>query len=117
MNSYGRVTWAKIVKNEFKEIHAKTQLNESKATGLIEEKIVSKYLTEDYIRKEYHKIVNDNNGWSSKFIPKLLSIIFKTLIEEEMWNILKEFKNPKIDFKTLNYMTINKIKETLKEIF
>jgi len=34
-----------------------------------------------------------------------------------MWNILKEFKNPKIDFKTLNYMTINKIKETLKEIF
>ncbi len=116
-NKYGRITWAKIVKNEFKELHAKSQLPETNSGEMIEEKIINKFVTEDFVRKEYSKIVLDNNGWQSKLIPMLLSKIFYTLITEEIWNILKEFKNPRIDFKTLNYLTVNRIKTVLKEIF
>ncbi len=36
---------------------------------------------------------------------------------EETWHILKEFKEPKIDFKTLRHFVINKVKSTKPELF
>ena len=39
------------------------------------------------------------------------------MITEEMWSILKEFKNPKIDFKILQNMATRKIKEVKKDLF
>lgn len=115
-NKYGRQTWAKIVTNEFKEKHVETMgYTELKSALSIEEKILDKYVTESFIEKEFSKIAID--GWSSKLIPKLLNTIFHELIKEEIWNILKEFKNPKIDFSRLYIMTISKVKLVKKEIF
>jgi hypothetical protein len=34
-------------------------------------------------------------------VPKLLGRVFYSAVEEEILNILKEFKTPKIDFKIL----------------
>lgn len=61
--------------------------------------------------------VCDNVGWYSKLIPILLSKVFYELVNEEMWNIIKKFKHPTIDFKMLNSLTINKIKQVKPEIF
>lgn len=117
-NKYKRQTWAKIVTNEFKEKHHKEmRCPEIKTEKMIEEKIVDDFCTESFIEKEYTKIVIEQNGWQSKYIPMLLGRVFSELIKEESWNIVKKYKNPKIDYKTLNALVIKKIKETKKEVF
>lgn len=116
-NKYGRQTWAKIVTSEFKEKHHKEMGAPIVENKIVEQEIVDRYITPAFVEKEYSKIVNDNDGWSSKMIPQLLSRVFYGLVTEEMWNIVKAFKNPKIDFKTLNTITISKIKSVKSEIF
>jgi len=117
-NKYGRTTWAKIVTSEFKEKHVKEMGTSKKEVGLVvERKIVTKYCTTALIDKTYAKIVNEQEGWSSKFIPRLLNTVYYDLIKEESWNFIKEFKNPTIDFKQLLRETTTKIKELKPEIF
>lgn len=118
-NQWGRIVWAKIVTNEFKEKHIKKMDSPVlvKENNLIEQDIIDKYVTESFVNKEYEKIKLENNGWSSKCIPILLSKIYYELINEEMWHIIKKFKSPKIDFKILNNLCIKKIKEIKSDLF
>lgn len=117
-NRYGRQTWAKIVRNEFKEKHSKEMgapIIESKT--LVEEKIVKDYCTRDFVEKEHAKIVNEKDGWKSQYIPMLLGRVFYELIREESWNFVKENKYPTINFKTLNALVTRRIKEIKSELF
>lgn len=117
-NKFNRVVWAKIITNEFKEKNSKEFRTTLKVLNdLIEDKICEKYVTKHLIDKVYSKIVNEMNGWSSKYIQRLLQNVFYDLIREESWNIIKEFKNPTINYKTLNHLTILKIKELKSELF
>jgi len=116
-NKYGRQTWAKIVRSEFKDLNRKTMGAPATEKTFLEEKIVEKYVTDALVHKEYDKIRVAEDGWNSKMIPRLLNVVYHTLIEEDMWHILKEFKNPTIDFKTLNVFTIKKVKELMPELF
>ena len=116
-NKYGRTTWAKIVTQEFKEKNAKHMgIAELKAKKMVEEEIVEKYCTSAFIEKEYAKMVNDRE-WSSKRIPELFGRVFSELVKEESWNFIKEFKNPTVNYKTLNSLVINKIKEVKSDLF
>jgi len=117
-NKYGRQTWAKIVTNEFKDKHSKEMgapIIETKIA--VEEKIIKEYCTESFIEKEYAKIVTEKEGWTSKYIPMLLGTIFYSLINEESWNIVKKYKYPTINFKTLNGMVTRKVKQVKSELF
>lgn len=116
-NKYGRQTWAKIVTSEFKEQHAKV-MGAPTVDGkkLIEEEITEKYVTTALIEKELSKIQNED-GWSSRMIPRLLNTVYHSLVTEETWNFVKENKNPTIDFKRLQFFTTNKIKQVKPEIF
>lgn len=116
-NKFHRQTWAKIVTSEFREKHHKEMGAPVSENVLIEEEIVQKFVTEAFVEKEYSKIVNDCGGWTSKMIPRLLSCVYHELICEEMWNILKTFKNPSINFRVLNHMTIARIKAVVPQIF
>ena len=116
-NRYGRQTWAKIVRAEFKEKHRSVMGAPETEKIMFEEKIADQYVTEALVRKEYDKIRVECNGWSSKYIPRLLNTVFHVFIEEEMWHILKEYKNPTINFKTLNTFVIGKIKRVMPELF
>ncbi|MFW5891637.1 MAG: RNA ligase family protein [bacterium] len=117
-NKYHRQTWAKIVANEFKEKNHKTMgCPNISAKTIIEEKIIKDFCTESFIEKEYSKIINEKNGWKSQYIPMLFGRVYHELVKEEIWNIIKKYKKPKIDFKTLNALVIRKIKEVKKEVF
>lgn len=116
-NKYGRQTWAKIVTSEFKEKHYKAMGAPVSENKMIEEEIIDNFVTAAFVEKEYEKLVEEKGGWISQYIPMLLGKVFYELIHEEMWNIIKKFKNPKIDFKTLNVMTISKIKSVKSDIF
>jgi hypothetical protein len=115
-NRFGRVTWAKIVKNEFKEKHSKCDVTELKESKMVEAEIVDKYVTLTLITKEYQKI-DIECGWSSKLIPRLLNTVYYCLVKEESWNYVKEFKNPMIDYKRLLFFTTAKIKKLMPQLF
>ena len=74
-NKFGCVTWAKIVKSEFKAKHAKCDVTEIKENKIIEEVIVNKFVTVALVEKEFAKIETES-GWTSKQIPRLLNTIF-----------------------------------------
>lgn len=117
-NKYKRQIWAKIVTNEFKEIHRrKMGVNNIKTEKVIEQEIVDNYCTGAFIEKEYSKILNETGEWDNRKIPMLLGRVFSELVKEETWNIIKKYKNPTINYKTLNALVINKIKTVKSDIF
>lgn len=118
-NKYDRQIWAKIVTNEFKEKHVKEMRTKKiQGTKMIEDEIVEKYLTEEMIEKTFQKILNDiDDKWSSKMIPRLLHTVWHDFIIEEIWDIIKKFKNPKIDFKTLQTFANMKVKQVKDNLF
>lgn len=118
VNRYGRTTWAKIVTSEFKEKHYKTMgAPEIKGKDLIEEKIIDEYCTKAFIDKEFAKIVTERGEWQNKMIPMLFGRTYHELIQEEIWNIVKQYKQPTINFKTLHSLLVNKIKDMKPELF
>ena len=115
-NKFGNIIWAKIVSNEFKTSHGKYTTTELKENKLVEEEIVNKFVTLALVEKEFSKIALEN-GWASKYIPRLLNTVFYCLVVEDGYNIIKEFKSPTINFKTLDAITTAKIKELMPHLF
>lgn len=119
VNKYGRYGSAKLVSTEFKDKHIKEfGKNNMEVAKSVEELIVDGFCTEAFIEKEFAKILlrleNENKEWESRYIPELLGRVYSEFVSEECWNFVKKYKNPKIDFKALNGLTIIKIKEVLK---
>lgn len=116
-NRYGRQVWAKIVSNEFKENHHKEMGAPIIGSEIVEQKIVDKYVTSALVDKVQAKIVLEQDGWHSKCIPQLLGTVFYDLVREDTWNFVKEFKNPRVDFKALHIYTVAKVKQLKPELF
>jgi hypothetical protein len=115
-NQWGKVVWAKVVGNHFKEKHNKEMGAPEGGGEILEEKIVREYIDRMFVHKAYNKILLEKNGqWEGRDIPRLLSTVWHDFINEEIWDILKKNKNPTIDFGYLNRLTVVSIKEHLKE--
>lgn len=111
INQYGRKTFAKIVFPSFKEEKKVVATRDS----TVEFDIAEKFVTEHLVEKEYAKIAT--TGAIEGIQARLLNTVFKTMLEEEIWDILKKFKNPIIDFKALQRSVYAKIKELKEELF
>ena len=116
-NKFGRVIWAKLITNAFKVEHHKAMSASIVGGVVLEETIVTDFVTQHLVDKTVAKITLENDGWSGKLIPKLLGLVWYDLINEEIWEILKKHKNPKIDFATLNRFVVMRVKELRKDIF
>jgi len=117
-NRFGRTCWAKMVTNAFKEKHTKeTGATVKQFKEMVEQQIVEAYVTNHLVDKTYAKIVNEAQGWSSRHIPQLLNTVYYDLVKEEMWDVVKKLKNPTINFKTLNTLSIMRVKELRTELF
>lgn len=112
-NKYGHTVFAKLVRKEYKQKKHLPDIN--KLT--VEESIVEKFCTEEFIEKEYGKLVNDLGGWSSKYIGRLLGTVYHTFITEEAWNFIKAFHNPTVDFGLLNRLVVDKVKDIKGNLF
>ena len=114
VNQHGRTTWAKIISNEFKEVHHKVMgAPIVLGTKFVEDEIVEEYVTEHFVLKEKAKIENNRGEWTNKCIPELLGRVFYELVKEETTNFIKKHKNPTINFKTLNQLTTLKVKKVI----
>lgn len=117
-NKFGRIAFAKMITTEFKEkFHKVMGPNEIKNEYLVEEKIANKYVSSHLVDKIIAKIVNDTGAFSSRDIPRLLHTVYYDVVREELWEALKEFDNPKIDFKELQRQIIRTTKGYKPELF
>ena len=117
-NRYGRMTWAKIVRSEFKEnFHKAMGPTELKEKGILEEMIALDFVTQAMVDKVHANIVSEEDGWRSQYIPRLLNTVYHDLITEEMWAVLKKFKRPTINFGMLLTFTTRRIKVLKPELF
>lgn len=118
INKYGRTVWAKLVRNEFKEEHYETFGYPEIEYAPIEMRIAHEFVTEGRLAKIREKImVEKDTGWKSQYIPEYLGRIWYEIVQDEIWNILKKYKNPRINFRDLNRQVILRAKELDKETF
>lgn len=117
VDKYGNVTWAKMITNKFKEAHTREMGAVNHVNNFVEQDIVEKYVTLHLVDKTHAKIKLMHDGWESKYIPQLLNTVWHDLITEELWDILKKFKNPTLNFQLMQKMTILKIKELRSDLF
>jgi hypothetical protein len=116
-NKYGRTTWAKIVRTDFKEKHGKEMgpAKVSLASGLAYE-LAEEYVTKELVDKTLAKMVVEA-PWTSKRIGELLGRVWHDVITEELWGIIKKYKNPTINFRVFNRAVITEIKIVKPELF
>ena len=109
INRYGRQTWGKYVRPTYKECkYAPTKTEDAS----IEQTIVDKYLTTEYLQKEYGKITAENNGaFTEKMIPQLLGTVEFEFISDNIRVILKKYRFPTIDFTEMKRLIDRKVKE------
>ena len=119
VNKFGRKTWAKMITNEFKEKHNRVMGHvKMEDTETNEQKIVDKHCTEALIEKTYAKIVHQHGGWSSKYIPQLLGMVYHDLVTEELFDAVKKLNgNKTVNFKRLEMLCKQRIKQVKTELF
>ena len=114
ISKYGRRVWGKIVVEDFRE---KKYIPKYTPEDTFEKQIAEKYLTIEFIEKEYNKICVEMNGWRSQYIGRLLGTIWHEFINDYIFDIIKRYKNPTIDFKLLQASVNDIIKRTKTELF
>lgn len=116
-NQFKRQCWAKLVRQEFKELNHKVMgAPEMNGKLMLEDKIVQAAVTGALVDKTQAKI-KEEKGWSQRNIPELLERVFYDIIKEELWDRWKEVKFGTINGQTLRALTIQRIKELRPEIF
>lgn len=98
VNRYGRRVWAKIITSDFKH---KKYVKDEKEKYSLEQEIVEKYLTLDIVEKVYANIMIDFKYWNKKLIPKLLGTVYHDFVLECIWQVVKDFKKPIVNFRNL----------------
>lgn len=114
-NKYGRTVFAKIVRKEF--LKTKKEGHKENDPKTIEEQIIEHFVTDEFIEKEYNKLIAEVGEWNPKYIGRLLSTIWYTFINEEAWHIIKKYKNPIINFSILQKMVTDRIKNVKSDLF
>lgn len=114
VNQFGRTTWAKVVRAE-----AVAKKTYTPIVGRpVESDIVDAFVTPALVEKEFAKIVTENGGtFENKLINKFLGVLWYTFITEEMFNVLRKFKNPTINFGMLRRLVEDRVKDIKVDIF
>jgi len=116
-NRFGRTVWAKLITNTFKDKHIQEMGGSVVNLKMVEEEIAHEFVTAHMVEKIIAKIRNDQGQFGARSIPQLLGMAFHDLVTEELWQAIKQFKNPKIDFRTLNSFVIARVKALKPELF
>lgn len=92
-NAYGRTTWAKIVREEFK-IAYKAKPEDRGQDVSMESKIVESYLNPDFIEKEYYKYVDENGTWNDKMIPGFIQHVYAEWWKDYSYDVIATLRKP-----------------------
>ena len=92
-NIYGRTTWAKIVRDEFKTLY-RTPAKDRGEDISYESKLVDQYLNPDFIEKEYYKLVDERGGWNDAMIPDLIKQVMFEWWKDYSYDVIASSKKP-----------------------
>lgn len=115
VNKYGRTTWAKIVRPEFKEKHViEMGVCEKKLPSELEQKFSSEFVTPGRVEKIKQKICTEKNtGWQSKYISELLGRVYYDVFTEELYRFVSKNKVKSLDFKVLQQYVYYNVKQII----
>lgn len=119
-NRNGNQIWAKIVRSEFKEIHARKMMNPDRpmqGKTTIEHRIVNQYITSALCEKERAKLELECGKGMKSIISSLLHNVFDCLLREDAHHFVAEFNYPTVNFKLLRYLCDSKVKEYCSDLF
>ena len=117
-NKCGRQVWAKLVNSDFKDKHRKAMgAPVTVCTKLVEAEIVDTLLKDDIVEKVYANICVSEDGWHSKFIPRLLETVWHDFVKETTYEAIKKQKLPTINYKTLKALVLRKVKDIKPDLF
>jgi RNA ligase len=135
-NKFGRQPWAKVVRNEFKEKNSRAFGAPVKEGAFqVEVAIADKFCTAEFVGKTRAKVVlavaNEvgidlmepnaqqrvESTCRSRVIPRLLGVVFYDFVNENVWDAIKTFKNPIVDFGLLQRHVTAKVKEYAQDLF
>lgn len=137
-NRHGRQSWAKVVRNAFREEnHRAFGTPEKGGEFQVEIAIVEEFVTPHLVGKTHAKVLlelaneagidTSDPNWQqyvqtkyrAKVIPQLLGRVFHDLIAEDFWAILKKHMkmHPVINFKVLQARTTSRVKELTGDLF
>ncbi len=120
VNKYGRQPYAKLLNEKFKEVKTTKKVVEPDA---ILQTIVERYVTAARVEKICNKIkdrgiiiynsveIERLERLETKHIPQVINMVWYDVISEDMNDILKKFKDPTIDFKSLKRLVFDRAKE------
>lgn len=115
VNKYGRTTWAKVVRAEYKA-RKKHRITIS-PTEDIEAQIINDFCTDAFVEKEIAKLYGKLGTFENSHIGRYIATIYHEFIVENAWDIVKKYKNPKIDFKIINSLCTDRIKSMMIKFF
>lgn len=117
VNEWGRTVWGKLVRTVFKEEHKKEFGVAHWARKTPTEAQISEiYVTTGRVEKTFAKMKADG-PWRSNRIPELFGRVYHDIVTEEMWEIIKKWKDPIINFRRLRSCIVNDVKKVKPEIF
>lgn len=116
INRFGKTVWAKYINPNF--TNGSTKHKKVLDIGSVEQFIIDEFVTQHLVEKEFAKILNEVGEWHPKLINRLFHTVYYCVITEEldgatMWNIMKRFKNPTINFNSVKIMSGQKIREIM----
>ncbi len=101
VNRHGHSPYGKMVTKEFREVNAMV-FNHAPRSFSVETRIISRYVTKARVAKIANKIVEEvERQVEIEDTARVLSSVYYDIISEDMWDIIKRFKNPTIDFANL----------------
>ena len=122
VNKLGDTVWGKYVLSDFKKNHRrKTSLVKHANTEAedVYRAHAEQFITKAFVEKEYAKFIENHNGiFRSKYIGELLNTLWYEFMNEDFYHYLQTFKVlPTVNFKLLQIVVNNLIKENLPLIF
>jgi hypothetical protein len=127
-NKWGRQPYGKLLHETFQEVKSKPKAPVS--PDAIELAIQDQYVTEARVKKIVNKIKMhnalgaihsaaivaydadaDERRLEMKHIPQVINMVWYDIVSEDMNDILKKFKDPTINFKSLKRLVFERTKE------
>lgn len=98
VNKYGRTTWAKMVRNDYKIKAKQTPKERGEAPPSVEDIIVDNNLSREFIEKEYYKFIENAGAWNDRMIPDFIAYVWHEWWVDYSFDIIansKDIINPK----------------------
>lgn len=119
VNRFGRTNWAKVLNRSFCVFKVSSTGNrrvEKRDGTSTEHEMALRYVTQDLVDKEYFRIIAESE--SRKAVPgQLLGTVWHCVVTECMWDAVKRYGSPTVNFKTFRRECELRTKMMRPEVF